>query len=163
VEYYEIFNLKPTLNLSNEELKKSYQALQKQYHPDRFIHATAETQQKALINSSLINDAFKVLENPVSRAQYLIECRHIETSNQMNPTFLMRQIELEERLEESVAKIVDLKKMLDEVNTEYSTRYIDLEKKFSNNELQQISELMNEIIFLDKFIQKIKESIQKIS
>ncbi|MEK9771768.1 MAG: Fe-S protein assembly co-chaperone HscB [Nitrosomonadales bacterium] len=163
MEYYEIFNLKPTLNLSTEELKKSYQALQKQYHPDRFIHASAETQQKALINSSLINDAYKVLENPVKRAQYLIECHHIKTSNQMSPTFLMQQMELEEKLEASLTKILDLKKMLEEVNTAYASRYTELENKFSNHELQSISELMNEIIFLDKFRYKIKDTIQKIS
>ena len=54
------------------ELSQKFRALSRQYHPDRWATADAQTQTDALDASALINDAYRTLKDPFARAEYLI-------------------------------------------------------------------------------------------
>lgn len=67
-DYYEILGVKR--NATQEEIKKAYLNLCKQFHPDKFKHLGKEEYEKALKKFVLINEAFDILYDPQKRQEY---------------------------------------------------------------------------------------------
>ncbi|KAF2270427.1 Co-chaperone Hsc20 [Lojkania enalia] len=84
-------------------LKKEFLQLQAQAHPDRHPPATKI---KAQALSARINEAYKTLQNPLLRAQYLLSLRgidvHVDESAKVeDPQLLMEVLEAREQIEEA--------------------------------------------------------------
>jgi len=163
MEFFDIYEIEPSFSISENELKKKYLVLQKKFHPDRFAHSSIEEQKTALINSSLINDAYQVLKDDIRRAKYLLECNGVEITNHTNPAFLMRQMEYEEKIEDhsnDKNQLLSIQKELQEELDQYKDNLtVDFDKKNFDRATNQI----NEFIFIDKLHLKIKEKINQLS
>lgn len=104
--------------LSLPDLRREFLALQGLIHPDKFPSGVAKQQAEAL--SARINDAYRTLSDPLSRAQYLLALQHgidvtSETGAQthpQDPETLMQVLEVQEAIEEAEdeATILELKK-----------------------------------------------------
>ena len=85
--------------------KKTFRALQREFHPDRFVTASAVEQRKAAQMSAHVNSAWATVSNPVSRAGHLLELQNIEVDAQnqtiRDGAFLMQQMELREEFEDA--------------------------------------------------------------
>lgn len=162
MEFFDIYEIEPSFSISENELKKKYLVLQKKFHPDRFAHSSIEEQKTALINSSLINDAYQVLKDDIRRAKYLLECNGVEITNHTNPAFLMKQIEYEEKIEDhsnDKNQLLSIQKELQEELDQYKDNLtVDFDKKNFDRATNQI----NEFIFIDKLHLKIKEKINQL-
>ena len=75
--YFEIFNLSAKYNLNLTQLEEGYKAILKSIHPDRFINASDNEKNLAMIKSTQVNDAYQTLKNPIRRAQYILELNQI--------------------------------------------------------------------------------------
>lgn len=163
MEFFDIYEIEPSFSISENELKKRYLVLQKKFHPDRFAHSSIEEQKTALINSSLINDAYQVLKDDIRRAKYLLECNGVEITNHTNPAFLMKQMEYEEKIEDhsnDKNQLLSIQKELQEELEQYKDNLtVDFDKKNFDRATNQI----NEFIFIDKLHLKIKEKINQLS
>lgn len=163
MEFFDIYEIEPSFSISENELKKKYLVLQKKFHPDRFAHSSIEEQKTALINSSLINDAYQVLKDDIRRAKYLLECNGVEITNHTNPAFLMKQMEYEEKIEDhsnDKNQLLCIQKELQEELDQYKDNLtVDFDKKNFDRATNQI----NEFIFIDKLHLKIKEKINQLS
>jgi molecular chaperone HscB len=163
MEFFDIYEIEPSFSISENELKKRYLVLQKKFHPDRFAHSSIEEQKTALINSSLINDAYQVLKDDIRRAKYLLECNGVEITNHTNPAFLMKQMEYEEKIEDhsnDKNQLLSIQKELQEELDQYKNNLtVDFDKKNFDRATNQI----NEFIFIDKLHLKIKEKINQLS
>lgn len=100
MKYFEAFGLEPKLWLDPEELKTRFYALSRQWHPDRFGRASASERQQALDMTALLNDAFRSLKDPVTRAEYFLEANGIPPSKNPPPELLEEVFELNMALEE---------------------------------------------------------------
>jgi molecular chaperone HscB len=104
VNYFQLFGLEIEFVIDLPKLSTLYQALQKKVHPDRFAHASSQEQMLAVKKSTLVNDAYQTLKNPLKRAQYLLELRGVNMPSEQasfgDVSFLMRQMELREMLAE---------------------------------------------------------------
>lgn len=98
--FYDAFGLTPVLSLDPEELKNRFYERSRQWHPDRFSRASAQEQEKALEMTSVLNDAFRTLRDPVSRAEYFLRENGIELSKEAPPELLEEVFELNMALEE---------------------------------------------------------------
>lgn len=99
MNHFELFNLPAALDIDLATLKANFLKLQQQYHPDK-----AENKDQALIKSSEINQAYKVLANVDSRAGYLLTLKkqdyHLDQSiNDFE--FLQSALEIREQLDEA--------------------------------------------------------------
>lgn len=163
MEFFDIYEIEPSFSISENELRKRYLVLQKKFHPDRFAHSSIEEQKTALINSSLINDAYQVLKDDIRRAKYLLECNGVEITNHTNPAFLMKQMEYEEKIEDhsnDKNQLLSIQKELQEELDQYKDNLtVDFDKKNFDRATNQI----NEFIFIDKLHLKIKEKINQLS
>jgi len=163
MEFFDIYEIEPSFSISESELKNKYLVLQKKFHPDRFAHSNIEQQKAALINSSLINDAYQVLKDDIKRAKYLLECNEIEITNHTNPEFLIKQMEYEEKIEDhsnDKNQLLSIQKELQEELDQYKDNLtVDFDKKNFDRATNQI----NEFIFIDKLHLKIKEKINQLN
>lgn len=73
MRYYEALGVEPRLTLDSEDLKQRFYSLSRQWHPDRFGRASEGEKQKALEMTAVLNDAFRTLKEPISRAEYFLE------------------------------------------------------------------------------------------
>jgi len=75
VDYFSFFGLSPKLNLDVAALEKSFYELSRKLHPDLNARAGSQEQAWSLEQSSLLNDAYRTLRDPIKRTEYLL---HLE-------------------------------------------------------------------------------------
>jgi molecular chaperone HscB len=82
MDYFAIFSLPPHLNINTAALEKSFYALSRRLHPDRFASRPLAEQAAALAASSQLNDAYRTLKDPIARTEYLLKLEGIELEEQ---------------------------------------------------------------------------------
>jgi molecular chaperone HscB len=82
MDYFSIFSLPPHLTLDTPALEKSFYALSRKLHPDRFAARPAAEQEAALAESSRLNDAYRTLRDPIARTEYLLKLEGVELEEQ---------------------------------------------------------------------------------
>jgi molecular chaperone HscB len=80
--YFTFFSLPPKLAIDIAALEKTFYALSRKLHPDRFAGKSAAEQEAALRESSLLNDAYRTLKDPIARTEYLLKLEGIELEEQ---------------------------------------------------------------------------------
>jgi len=75
VDYFSFFGLPPKLNVDVAALEKSFYELSRRLHPDLNARAGSQEQEWSLEQSSLLNDAYRTLRDPIKRTEYLL---HLE-------------------------------------------------------------------------------------
>jgi molecular chaperone HscB len=99
--HFDLFDLPASFEVEQETLSLRYRELQRAVHPDRFANATEQEKRLSVQQAAQINEAFQVLKSPLSRARYLLEINGLpldDTDTQMDPAFLMEQMEWREEL-----------------------------------------------------------------
>jgi len=124
--HYELFpNTLPSgpppdgpFHIDNRQLRNEFLRLQAVAHPDRH---PPELKRRAEATSARINEAYKTLQNPLLRSQYLLSLQGInvaedETAKVDDPALLMEVLETREQIEsaESDAEIEQLKALNNE-------------------------------------------------
>jgi molecular chaperone HscB len=81
-DYFSVFSLPRKLNLDSAALQREFYAKSRQLHPDNFATASPERQQWSLEQTSLLNDAFRTLKDPIARTKYLLELEGVKLEEQ---------------------------------------------------------------------------------
>ena len=82
MNYFEFFDLPRKLTLDVVALEKQFYTMSRRLHPDRFAAKPVAEQEAALAQSSLLNDAYRTLKDPISRTQYLLKLEGVELEEQ---------------------------------------------------------------------------------
>src|SRR6202451_3374031 len=82
MNYFEFFTLPRKLTLDVPALEKQFYTLSRKLHPDRFASRPVGEQEAALAQSSLLNDAYRTLKDPILRTQYLLKLGGVELEEQ---------------------------------------------------------------------------------
>ena len=103
--HFELFGLAPAYALDAALLDRAYRDIQAKIHPDRFAHAGDAERRASMQWTTQVNEAYRTLKRPLQRAKYLLELNGVdvgfETNTAMPPEFLMEQMELREKLEDT--------------------------------------------------------------
>jgi molecular chaperone HscB len=114
-DYFAFFGLPRKLRLDEAELEKSFYSLSRRLHPDYFMNATGEERAASIERSSMLNDAYRTLNDAVSRATYLLSLEGYKEAEKKAPPDLLEEVfELNMQIEELKAA----KKMGDEDEVE---------------------------------------------
>ena len=81
-DFFALFSLPQHLHLDLAALEKTFYALSRKLHPDRFASRPAEDQAAALSASSHLNDAYRTLRDPIARTEYLLSLQGIQLEEQ---------------------------------------------------------------------------------
>ncbi len=154
MNHFELFNLPIALDIDLAHLKSSFLKLQQQYHPDK-----AEDKDQALIQSSEINQAYKVLSNVDSRAGYLLALKkqdhHLDQSIS-DFEFLQSALDIREQLDEA-----NQAEQLNSLKNEVNQWIVGLVREFKIDfEEQDWAEARDTVRKL-RFFQKVMNDILK--
>lgn len=165
MNHFELFGLPLQFQLDGSLLSSQFRDLQRQFHPDKFATASERDRLLAVQKAAQINDAYQVLKNPVSRAEYLLvqhgEDIRGEQQTMQDPMFLMEQMELREELED-IADSSDPEDALFAFEGKVSKMY--------KQQLSAIQQELNSEAWLEaadrvrklKFIAKLKNEIELV-
>jgi molecular chaperone HscB len=104
-DYFAFLGLPRRLNLDSRELEQRFRDLSRQFHPDYFYNATPAERLASLERSSYLNDAYRALRHPVSRAEHLLAIEGLPSprsdagSAKVPPALLEEVFELNEELD----------------------------------------------------------------
>ena len=82
VDYFSFFGLPPKLDLDVAALEKNFYELSRRLHPDLNARALKMEQEWSLEQSSLLNDAYRTLRDPIKRTEYLLHLEGVELEEQ---------------------------------------------------------------------------------
>src|SRR6202030_1719024 len=103
-DHFSLFGLPRKLWIEMSALEKKFLELSWKLHPDKFVNASADEQELSLKGSSGLNDAYRVLRDPVARVEYLLGLEGMrkegEHKQQAPPELLEEVFELNESLDE---------------------------------------------------------------
>ena len=164
--YFEIFNAPLSYDINLKKVGDIYLELQKKVHPDRYANASDQEKRIAMQQTSLINQAFQTLKDPVSRAQYMLKLNGVdmdsETDTTMDAEFLMEQMEFRESIMDARDKNDPLAE-LDSMNADLKQKMSDLMKKFTESFADASYEAAREIVRKMQFIIKAKKEVDELS
>ena len=103
-DYFSVFGLPRKLSVEMSPLEQKFLQLSWKLHPDNFVNASDEERELSLKRSSELNDAYRVLRDPLARVEYLLEIegqrKEGEKKQQAPPELLEEVFELNESLDE---------------------------------------------------------------
>ncbi|MFB3894616.1 MAG: Fe-S protein assembly co-chaperone HscB [Phycisphaerae bacterium] len=72
-DYFALMGLPRRFDLDEDVLRQKFFALNRHVHPDKHEDESPEVRQLSLAMSAAVNDAFRTLKDPATRAGYLLE------------------------------------------------------------------------------------------
>jgi molecular chaperone HscB len=82
VDYFTFFGLPRKLDLDVAALDEDFYDLSRKLHPDINAQAGSQEQEWSLQQSSLLNDAHRILKDPIKRTEYLLKLEGVELEEQ---------------------------------------------------------------------------------
>src|SRR6266700_3163624 len=82
VDYFSFFGLPRKLNLDNATLERGFYAMSRKLHPDLYAGRDSREQSWSLEQSSRLNDAYRILKDPIRRTEYLLKLEGVELEGQ---------------------------------------------------------------------------------
>lgn len=162
--YYELFGLPVDFQVDLTLLEDRYRRMQREFHPDRYTGKPSQEQRLAVQYASVINQAFVTLKSPLLRAQYLLSLQHIDSTGDAqitrDPAFLMRQIELREKLAEVSAAanpFEALALVADEAEAEYRELQAVFEGQYIEAAFQDAAETVAKMQFFKKLLVEVEQ------
>ena len=162
---FDLFDLPVAFQVDSALLNERYLALQKSLHPDNFSAASAQEQRLAMQKSAEINDALRILKDPIARADSIIalntgERENLEEKSNKDIGFLMQQMEWRETLEN-----IENRKDTDELTA--FTKEIDQIRHAILSELstalaEQQWDIARAITDKLRFIKKLQTEIERV-
>lgn len=98
--YFELFDIKPSLEIEQGALKKKFYSLSKQFHPDYHKAKTEDSsEEEVLQQAAYLNIAYKTLSHQDLLWAYVLQLNGLLEENEkysLSPDFLMEMMELNE-------------------------------------------------------------------
>jgi molecular chaperone HscB len=170
MRYYEALGLDPKLALDSEELKRRFYERSRQWHPDRFGRSSAAEQQKSLEMTSVLNDAFRTLRDPVTRAEYFLEESGIQPAKQVPPELLEEVFEMNLALEElrsgdesARPQLIDARerfhKMREEIDGGLSVLFMEHDQAPAPSRLHSIRNVLDRRQYIANLIRDVEKEL----
>ncbi len=79
---FAVFGIERRFAVDRTELETLYRKLARQAHPDRFVRADARTRRLAMQRAVELNDAWRIIKDPVARAESLLLLRGVDVARE---------------------------------------------------------------------------------
>src|SRR5437899_2895742 len=82
LDKFAVLGLPRAYELDERALEETFRALSRKLHPDRFVRATPRERRFSLEQTTLLNDAYRTLRDPVRRAEHLLALRGVKVAGE---------------------------------------------------------------------------------
>lgn len=168
-DYFELFGLPRGFEVDLQDLELRWKDRASAVHPDRFAAASEAEKRVAMQWSASMNEAYRVLRDPLRRAQYLCQLAGYPTENQsgvsMDVEFLGRQMQWREDLQEirSRRDPTALAKLSERIEQDRLAMQKDAAQLIQEQRWKDALERLNEWMFVEKFLQEIKSAARALN
>ena len=103
VDYFDVMGLPRRLALDEEALRARYYQLSRRLHPDRYQTSPERARAASLVNTAVLNRAYRTLRDPVERGLYwlTVHGESISRNNKQVPPELAELVfDIQEKLQE---------------------------------------------------------------
>ncbi len=90
-DYFAFFGLPRRLTIDAAELERRYYDLSRRLHPDVHFRRGPREQQESLEAAAILNDAYRTLKDPATRAEYLLRSEGVEVAERV-PQELIEEV-----------------------------------------------------------------------
>lgn len=157
MDHFARLGLPAALELEPAALDRVYFALQRQWHPDRFATKPAAERAKASSEAASLNEAYRTLKDPLSRAFYLAELRGVAMPGAGktidDPELLMEAMEAREALHESATPAV-VEELAETARRDVAKSLAGLVNLFLRDDRPAIRKALLRLRYLDKFAEE---------
>jgi molecular chaperone HscB len=185
-DHFSLFGLPRKLWIEMSGLEQKFLQLSWKLHPDNFVQAPREAQERALKQSSQLNDAYRVLRDPVGRVEYLLELegarKEGEQKQQAPPELLEEVFELNESLDElrdakdSGGDLASLKSKLESAQNTFQEKLTEVDAELhtaakqwdaaidanaGDSDRKAIMVRLNELLNRRSYIRNLVNNVQK--
>jgi len=168
-DFFALFGLEPGFALESGRLDQAYREIQSQVHPDRFAHLPETEQRLSMQWSTRVNEAYRTLKHPLSRAQYLLQLKGVDTlqdnNRAMSPAFLMEQMEWREAAAEAkeAEDADELERLHHRLRSQADGLYAELERRIDRDEdFTAAADIVRRLMFVLKLKDEIDESLESL-
>jgi molecular chaperone HscB len=159
MDHFARLGLPAALNIEPAELDKAYFARQRQWHPDRFVGKPAEERARASAEAAALNDAYRTLKDPLSRAIYLAGLKGVDLPGDGktidDPELLMEVMDAREELHEA-SSIAEVDALASFAREDLQKALAALPRLFLANDKTAIRKTLLRLRYLDKFAEEAK-------
>lgn len=164
---FELLGASPCFDLDLSVLEKRHRELSRALHPDKHAQAGASERRASLEKAAAVNEAWRVLRDPIKRAEALFALAGIavgETNEpKASPDFLMEVLEQREALAEARAAN-DMDKV-EALAAEMRKRAREAEAKlaegFSNGGAKEpLLPLLGELRYYRRFLEEVRAIVE---
>jgi molecular chaperone HscB len=165
MNHFEVFGLAPALELDVKALEQRLRDLSLEVHPDRFAHADAKTRLAALEKTTALNDAFKVLKDPVRRAFYVLKLKGVDLENEstaaqtkMPMAFLEEVMERREQLEALKARkdVAKAREMADAIEREKQSALERAKAALGQDDVAEATHQLGRVRYFTRFVEEVE-------
>ncbi|MCZ2149717.1 MAG: Fe-S protein assembly co-chaperone HscB [Bryobacterales bacterium] len=175
-DYYVFFGLKRVLVLDTEDLQRKFYELSRRLHPDRFTWKSAIERQYSLEATAILNDGYRVLRDPLMRAEYVLKQEGFDIGEQRSkdvPPELLEEVfdlnmALEElRLgdEEAHGQIEEARNrflaMRESIDKELETLYRRFDDTQDRGVLQQVRTVLNRRRYVRNLVNEVEKELAR--
>lgn len=171
-DYYGLLGIPRKLSISQDELQNRFYELSRHLHPDLFTRKSERERQYALEASSILNDAYRTLRDPVKRANYVLKQEGFDIGEQRSkdvpPELLEEVFELNMALEELRGGDDSARPQLETARQNFTGMLADvdaqLEALFAKYDASQDREILSETraaLNRRKYIQNLVSEVEQ--
>ena len=177
--FFQFFGLEQKLRVDAETLQKRFYELSRQWHPDRFGPKSATEQAEALEATSILNDGYRTLKDPVKRAEYLLKEEGFpigeQRSKDVPPELLEEVFELNMMLEELKGGDTDARAQLETARLNFAKLQNDVDRQLetlfttydaaapesdsAQQALHQVRGLLNRRRYIDNLLRDVDRAL----
>ncbi len=135
-DYFRFFDLERKLTLDADALQRRFYQLSKSLHPDRYTRRPEQERRHSLDATSVLNDGYRTLRDPVSRAEYVLKDNGFDIGEQRSkdvpPELLEEVFEMNMALEELKAGDETARPQLDEARRKFEALRDDSDRELAD-------------------------------
>ena len=177
-DYYALLGLERKLSLSPDDLQRRFYELSRQLHPDRFMRKSEQERQYSLDASSVLNDAYRALKDPVKRAHYVLAQEDFDVGEQRGkdvpPELLEEVFELNMALEEMrggddsarpqlESAEASFTGMLRQVDEEVQNMFDSYDAAPGRDKLTKLRALLNRRKYILNLVNEVQKTLTQVS
>uniref|UniRef100_A0A0N4ZQX2 J domain-containing protein n=1 Tax=Parastrongyloides trichosuri TaxID=131310 RepID=A0A0N4ZQX2_PARTI len=145
---FERLKIKKTFTVDEKDIKTKLRELQSKVHPDKFSNKSVKEKSFSDKHSSLLNEAYKVVMDPLLRAEYLLEESKTKEDDLMEDNeLLMEMMELNEEIS-NISNNDSLNQKKDDMEKERNNIIRNLDDAFKNNDIDEAKKLVTRLKYI---------------
>jgi molecular chaperone HscB len=102
---FAILGLPASFDVDLSAVEKTHRELSRALHPDRYVGSGVSERRSALAKAVEVNEAWRIVRDPIKRAEALLRLRGVEVGEtaepKADPEFLMEMLEQREALSDA--------------------------------------------------------------